>query len=161
MNKDVLFNLRISKSLKESFQEITEREGFSMSEVLEACMLDIVKRNIIPINIRSKIARKPEPLLSVPMIKKCLDEILDKMNDPHIQSVYLFGSYSKGTANPSSDIDLFLDVEEGFDLFDLAGLQIELEKALGKKVDLVTKSDDETFMSHIRRDRIQLYERRP
>ena len=47
MNKDTLINLRVNKSIKEEFQSVVEREGFTMSEVLEASMRDIIKRNIL------------------------------------------------------------------------------------------------------------------
>ena len=160
MNKNAVINLRISQDLKEEFQSIVEREGFTMSEVLEASMYDIVRRNIIPINIRSRIDRKIKPTISIPYIKKCLCDTLDKINNEKIKSVSLFGSYSRGTANASSDIDLFLDVEEGFSLFDLAEVQMDLESKLGKKVDLVTKKDDEYFINVIQRDEIKLYEKR-
>lgn len=160
MNKDTLVNLRVSKELKEAFQYVVEREGFTMSEVLEASMRDVVKRDIVPINLRTKVDKKRRTTISVPFIKACLDEILEKTNNPKIKSVSLFGSYAKGTAKASSDVDLFLDVDEGFDLFDFAELQIELERALGKRVDIATRTDDEYFMSHIQRERIQLYERR-
>lgn len=160
MNKNVLINIRINKELKDEFQSITEREGFTMSEVLEASMRDIVKRNSIPIYIKSKINKKITPTLSIPFIKKCIDEILQNMENKKIKSISLFGSYSKGTATPSSDIDLFLDVDEGFSLFELADLQIGLEKVLGKKVDLVTRKDDDYFINEIKRDEIKLYERR-
>lgn len=159
MKKDTLINLRINNQLKEDFQSIVEREGFTMSQVLEASMKDIVKRNIIPINIRSKIERKREAMISIPFIKECLEDVIAKTNNNKIRSVSLFGSYSKGTSSPSSDVDLFLDVEGGFSLFDLADLKIELEKHLGKKVDLVTKSDDEYFIKQIQKEKIQLYER--
>ena len=158
MKKDTLINLRINQQLKEDFQAIVEREGFTMSEILEASMIDIVNRNIIPINIRSKIGRR-SPVISIPFIKKCLDETLEKMKNNNIVSISLFGSYAKGNANANSDIDLFVDVDNGFSLFDLADLQIELESALGKKVDLVTKKDDEYFINHIQKEKIQLYER--
>jgi len=159
MKKDVLINLRVNKELKLNFQAIVEREGFTMSQVLEASMLDIVRRNLVPINLQSKIKRKPAPIVTIPFIKKCVDAALAKAGDERIQSVSLFGSYSRGTANASSDIDLFLDVEEGYSLFDLADLQEDLEHALGKKVDLVTRKDDEYFMKHIQREQIKLYER--
>ena len=159
MKKDTLINLRINQGLKEDFQSIVEREGFTMSEILEASMEDIVKRNIIPLNIRSKVKRRI-PTITIPYIKKCLDEIIEKMNDKRIKSISLIGSYAKGNATSSSDVDLFVDVDNGYSLFDLADLQMELETALGKKVDLVTKSDDEYFMNNIQREKIQLYERR-
>ena len=159
MNKDTVINLRINKDLKDNFQTIVENEGFTMSQVLEAGMLDIVKRKMIPINIKSKIVRQYSPLLTIPYIKMCLEEILQRMGNNKIQSVSLFGSYSKGTATASSDVDLYLDVEDDFSMFDLAGLQIELEKSLGKKVDLVTRNDDNYFLNHIQKEKIQLYER--
>ena len=159
MKKDTLINLRINQGLKEDFQSIVEREGFTMSEILEASMEDIVKRNIIPLNIRSRIKRRT-PTITIPYIKKCLDEIVEKMNDKRIKSISLIGSYAKGSATSTSDVDLFVDVDNGYSLFDLADLQIELEKVLGKKVDLITKSDDENFMNNIQREKIQLYERR-
>ena len=45
-------------------------------------------------------------------------------------------------------------------MFELADLQIGLEKVLGKKVDLVTRKDDDYFINEIKRDEIKLYERR-
>ena len=159
MKKDALINLRINNELKEDFQSIIEREGFTMSQVIEAFMKDIVIRNIIPINIRSRIETKRNIIVTIPFIKECLEGAISKNQNNKIKSVSLFGSYSKGTSTPSSDIDLYLDVDEGFSLFDLADLQIELEKTLGKKVDLVTKADDEYFINHIQKEKIQLYER--
>ena len=76
-----------------------------------------------------------------------------------IKNASLFGSYSKGTATPSSDVDLFIDIDDNFSLFDLADLQRELEKSLGKKVDIVTRTDDEYFTNHIKKEKIQIYER--
>lgn len=160
MKKDTLINLRINQELKENFQIVVEREGFTMSEILEATMKDVVKRNYVPINLKSKVERK-QINITIPFIKKCIDEILERINNPKIKSVSLFGSYAKGVAKASSDVDLFIDVETGYSLFDLADLQIELEQSLGKKVDLVTKSDDQYFMNHIQKEKIQLYERRP
>ena len=160
MKKDTLINFRINAELKEDFQSVVEREGFSMSQVIEACMKDIVARNLIPINVRSKIQRKRNVTVTIPFIKECLESVIAKCSGEKIKSVSLIGSYSKGTSTPSSDVDLFLDLEEGFSLFDLADLQIELEKAIGKKVDLVTKTDDAYFINHIQKEKIQLYERR-
>lgn len=160
MNKDTLINLRTSKALKDDFQSIVEREGFTMSEVLEASMLDIVHRNIVPINIRSKIRKERKPIISIPFIKKCIEEAVLEMNNNKIKGISLFGSYSRGTATQSSDVDLLLETDSDFSLFDLADLQNKLENKLGKEVDLVTNTDDEYFMHVIQRDKIQLYERR-
>ena len=38
MKKDTLLNLRINNELKADFQLIIERDGFTMSQAIEACM---------------------------------------------------------------------------------------------------------------------------
>ena len=159
MKKDTIINLRISQEIKDRFQEIADQEGFTMSQILEASMKDIVSRNYIPIYIKSKIERKREPIITIPFIKSCLETTIEKTTDK-VKSVSLFGSYSTGTATPSSDVDLFIETDDDFSLFDLADLKTNLEKALGKKVDLATRTDDEYFINHIRREKITLYERR-
>ena len=51
----------------------------------------------------------------------------------------IFGSYARGEAKKNSDIDILIEVKrKKFSLLDLAGLQMELEKNTGKKVDLLT-----------------------
>ena len=160
MNKNTLINLRINKELKEEFQSIVEKEGFTMSEVLEASMKDIVRRNMVPINIRSRIEKKIRPIISIPFIKTCIDEAVNNDKYHKINSISLFGSYAKGTARAESDIDLFIDVDEGFSLFLLADLQIELESRLNKKVELSTNNDDEYFINVIQKEQIILYERK-
>lgn len=50
----------------------------------------------------------------------------------------IFGSYVRGEEREDSDIDILIDFPRGRGLFEFAGLGLELEKALGKKVDLVT-----------------------
>jgi hypothetical protein len=53
-------------------------------------------------------------------------------------SVGLFGSCAKGEQGPESDVDLLVEfAEPRFD--SLAGLQIYLERRLGKSVDLIRK----------------------
>jgi predicted nucleotidyltransferase len=53
----------------------------------------------------------------------------------------VFGSTATGADSDSSDIDLLVDALPGATLFDLGGLQIELEEMLGVRVDLVTPGD--------------------
>ena len=54
--------------------------------------------------------------------------------------VGIFGSRTKGVATENSDIDLMIqfDKKKKYGLFDLGGIKMDLEKELGKKVDLVT-----------------------
>jgi len=53
----------------------------------------------------------------------------------------VFGSVLHGIDHNGSDIDLLVDALPGATLFDLGGLQIELESLLGLCVDLLTPGD--------------------
>jgi predicted nucleotidyltransferase len=53
----------------------------------------------------------------------------------------VFGSVVRGTDAEGSDLDLLVDALAGATLFDLGGLQAELEELLGVPVDLVTPGD--------------------
>lgn len=52
-----------------------------------------------------------------------------------------FGSVLRGTDKDGSDLDLLVDALPGATLFDLGGLQVELESLLGIHVDLLTPTD--------------------
>ncbi|MCA1936322.1 MAG: nucleotidyltransferase family protein [Asticcacaulis sp.] len=53
----------------------------------------------------------------------------------------VFGSVVHGRDTEGSDLDLLVDPLPGATLFDLGGLQDELETLLGVKVDLLTPGD--------------------
>jgi predicted nucleotidyltransferase len=53
----------------------------------------------------------------------------------------VFGSVLHGTDQDGSDLDLLVDALPGATLFDLGGLQDELETLLGVHVDLLTPAD--------------------
>lgn len=53
----------------------------------------------------------------------------------------VFGSVLHGTDRDGSDLDLLVDALPGATLFDLGGLQVELEQLLGVPVDVVTPGD--------------------
>jgi predicted nucleotidyltransferase len=53
----------------------------------------------------------------------------------------VFGSVLRGTDKDGSDVDLLVDALPGATLFDLGGLQDELESLLGVPVDLLTPAD--------------------
>ena len=51
----------------------------------------------------------------------------------------IFGSIARGEADARSDVDFLVDMEPGRSLFDLGGLQYELERLLNRPVDVVTE----------------------
>lgn len=54
-------------------------------------------------------------------------------------NVRVFGSVARGEADDRSDIDMLVEMEPGRSLLDLGGLQFELERLLGRPVDVVTE----------------------
>jgi predicted nucleotidyltransferase len=57
-----------------------------------------------------------------------------------VRAVLLFGSVARGEAGPGSDIDLLLDFARPIGLFEFVALKNELERVLGRRVDLVTRA---------------------
>lgn len=55
------------------------------------------------------------------------------------RNVRIFGSVARAEADECSDIDFLVEMEPGRSLFDLGGLQVELEDILGRRVDVVTE----------------------
>jgi len=53
-------------------------------------------------------------------------------------NVRVFGSIARGDQSAGSDVDLLVDFEPGRSLLDLTGLWLDLEGALGCKVDVVS-----------------------
>ncbi len=53
----------------------------------------------------------------------------------------VFGSVLHDRATTDSDIDILVDALPGATLFDLGGLQVELQELLGVPVDLLTTAD--------------------
>ncbi|MES1993779.1 MAG: nucleotidyltransferase family protein [Pseudomonadota bacterium] len=53
----------------------------------------------------------------------------------------VFGSVLQGTDGDGSDLDLLVDALPGATLFDLGGLQVDLEELLGVPVDVLTPGD--------------------
>jgi predicted nucleotidyltransferase len=87
-----------------------------------------------------------------------------------IPSVYLFGSYARGDATDSSDVDVLIDRDNSVikSLFDLGAFYNDLNEALGKPVDVVTtdsvsQPDAQRRAPHFARtlekERLVIYER--
>ena len=67
------------------------------------------------------------------------DEILHICAKYGARNVRVFGSVARGEADEQSDIDFLVELEPGRTLFDLGGLQYDLEQLLRCRVDVVTE----------------------
>ncbi len=69
--------------------------------------------------------------------EKYLQQITAILKRYQIQHASLFGSFSKGTQSPDSDIDMLIEPGGKFTLFDMMNLEEELTLLTHRKIDLV------------------------
>ena len=88
-----------------------------------------------------------------------LEHIIGPIAKRHgVESVRLFGSYSRGTADEASDVDLIIEKGNLNSLFQLSAFRLDVEDALRLPVDLVTTaSTDKRFLESISREEVLLY----
>ncbi|MGX7368041.1 nucleotidyltransferase family protein [Enterococcus casseliflavus] len=88
----------------------------------------------------------------------------------NLKRVYLFGSYARNMATNTSDLDFLMDGEGSSlkSLFDQIDLQLALEAALEKEVDLITvnainsvinQKKSPGFKENIEKDLVVIYDR--
>ena len=71
--------------------------------------------------------------MNIEEIKKKVLPILKKYG---VKRAGIFGSVVRGEETEKSDIDILVEIEGRVSLLDFVGLKLELEEALGRKVDL-------------------------
>ena len=105
----------------------------------------------------SEIGRMDEEhgILSMEEIREACDEI---MKEYSVQYCYLFGSYAKGSASETSDVDLLISSETtGLRFYELAE---RLREKLRKKIDLLDikqLADNMELLNEILKDGIKIY----
>jgi len=72
--------------------------------------------------------------ISLSLLKKKSIPILKRYG---VRRAAVFGSFARKQMRKSSDIDILVDIQKDISLLDFVGLKLEIEEALGKKVDLV------------------------
>ena len=77
-----------------------------------------------------------------------------------VSEAYLFGSFARGEQTPNSDIDLRLVCGYAMTFGTLYELSHELERELGRKVEIVTNPPEHmrpAFRKSIKQEEIRLY----
>lgn len=123
-----------SESLRQAVGQATER-GLTQSEIAQAIgrsqpevsrlIRSYRNRRFVP---RSRLGR---------LLTRNRDQVLALARSHRVSNVRVFGSVARGDDDAASDIDLLVDLEPGADLLDLAGLEVELQDLLGRRIDLV------------------------
>ena len=107
--------------------------------------------------------RSESDVLSLDVIRMLLLPVINKYE---IGNLCVFGSYARGDAKSSSDVDIMIDSGNYNGLFEYMNMIEEMKAALGKKVDLVTRKSlensylesDRYFLKNIDKDKVVLYE---
>ena len=85
------------------------------------------------------------------------DTVLRLAAQHKVNNVRVFGSVARGEATPESDVDLLVSVGDGVSVFELVGLWLDLQEALGRDVSLISdETPDERFMKSIQADSVVL-----
>ena len=79
-----------------------------------------------------------KPSIALDLKRNAVREAVSRF---HTANPRVFGSVLHGDDQDGSDLDLLVDALPGTTLFDLGGLQVELEELLGVTVDLLTPGD--------------------
>ena len=79
-----------------------------------------------------------KPSIALDLKREAVREVASRFRTANPR---VFGSVLHGDDQEGSDLDLLVDALPGATLFDLGGLQVELEELLGVPVDLLTPGD--------------------
>lgn len=96
-------------------------------------------------------------MISFDYISSAVSRVLAQYD---VSEAYLFGSFARGEQTPDSDIDLRLVCGNTMTFGTLYELSHELERELGRKVDIVTNPPAHmrpAFRKNIEREEVRLY----
>ena len=98
-------------------------------------------------------------LLSLKLKTDIRAQLVEIAETHHISYLAIFGSFARGTAVSTSDIDIAVRFAKPIDLLEFVGIQLELEKLLGRPVDLIPVDDAYPFVREsMAQDLTVLYE---
>jgi predicted nucleotidyltransferase len=126
--------LRASSSLREAVGKAADR-GLTQKEIGRAIGRSQPEVSRLIRAYRATRFRPTSPLGRI--LARNRDEIVALAHAHKASNVRVFGSVVRGEDDDASDIDLLVDLDPGADLLDLAALDIELERLLGRPVDIV------------------------
>lgn len=103
------------------------------------------KRIYLGVNLNQELLQQEEAKADTKIRKEEINKNLDKfrgiiikiLKKYNVKKAGIFGSYVRGEQKKDSDIDIIIEYPKGLG-FRFAGIAIELEKRLRKKIDLLT-----------------------
>ena len=117
------------------------------------------RQMMINILIKTCEITEEKGILTIKQIKEILSTLFESAYKGKVEYCYLFGSYAKGYAKDSSDVDLF--ISSSLKGLDYVGLIEACRKALKKRVDLIRPEElnnNIQLLNEIMKDGIKIYE---
>jgi predicted nucleotidyltransferase len=156
---------RAFEEIYKSIIRLMQKNNKSKSEICE--FLGMAQPLYDKLCEQIKAEDKVNRIYTLDEIKERVRPVAEKYNLP---AVWVFGSYARGEATGKSDVDILFDSEnstiEGKGLFAMGGLQVDLEDALNKEVDMVrlsvlekaeTRKDSPYFVAETEKDKVRIY----
>jgi hypothetical protein len=146
----VYTEIKLRNGKKYFYRALSLRKGKTVSKLREYLGVNLSKQELL---IKEKQADELFKLTFNKLKEKLLEEIKSKIKEVLIKNKVkkagIFGSYARGDYNRNSDIDILIEPPKGIG-FGFAGIELELEDKLKKKVDLITYD----YISPYLKDRI-------
>lgn len=125
--------LRMRRAAGVSQAELAARSGVAQPNI---AAYESGRRHPSPTMIeRLRVSLRPRPSEAVAAHR---EEILTVLARHRMTGARVFGSVSRGTDGPGSDLDLLVDLAADGDLLDLIDGAAEIEALIGLSVDVVT-----------------------
>jgi uncharacterized protein len=120
------------------YRVLSLRNGKKVSKKRKYLGVNILKQNL---TLKEQQADKELKLFSsknkTKLADKLISQIVKILKKYDIKKAGIFGSYARGEQTAKSDIDILVEPPKNIG-FGFAGIQIELQDKLGRKVDLVS-----------------------
>ena len=142
--------IQVDESTKEKLEKLKIHKRQPFNEVI----LELIN---VKENSQNTEEKRKKIVNSLEEVKKLAIPILKEHG---IRKAAVFGSFARGDFDDKSDVDFLIEPSKGkFSLLDLAGVKIDLEEILGRKVDLVLyKSIYEPIKDRTLKEQVILYE---
>lgn len=154
-----ILSVRMEPDVKQSFLRLCDELGLTASAVVNALARQMLREKALPF-VPSLEVCQTDTALTIDRIGSSVRRAA--AGYPEIESVTLFGSYARGEANASSDVDLRVacrgDSRGG--LLRLSSFAASVEAELGRHVDVISADDlPQPWVDVIAHEGVTLYER--
>jgi uncharacterized protein len=126
----------------------------------------IIPADEMPFDLEQKrtISKKPKKLYQLShkkALQKLKREIIPILKKHDVKRAGIFGSYARGDFNKNSDVDILIEFIGRKSLFDLSGLEIDLEEKFNMKFDVLTyNSLNSLIKKQVLKEEIKIYDKK-